>query len=116
MAVGTASGGSCYATQAEAARMFCSSLGGVSSAGVVTCADVANVSTTAGGPVTASLTFRTQPSSGAATSVVSPVQFQRCETYGLDYWAPAQALWIAAVILIATSRSVIKRFFVHNAA
>ena len=116
MATGTASGGSCYETQADAARMFCSGFGGVTGAGVVTCSDVAGVSTVAGGPVSASLTFRTQPTSGPATSVVGAVQFQRCETYGLDYWAPYQAAWIALVLVIATGRTVIKRFFVHNAA
>lgn len=63
------------------------------------------------------MSLRLYPSGSATqTSTTVGVRLQACETYGLDYWAPAQALWIAAVILIATSRSVIKRFFVHNAA
>lgn len=97
--------------------MWCSSHTGVSSAGSIVCLSYTGASSSVGGEVVANMGLRLYPSGSATqTNTTVGVRLQACETYGLDYWAPAQGLWIAAVILIATSRSVIKRFFVHNAA
>lgn len=120
MAEGTAFGGQCYATQLEAANMWCSSVVGVTSSGALSCVSPGTnpaPSSLVGGQIGVRPRMRFQPAAGGATQEYDGSTILRaCETYGLDYWAPAQALWIAAVILIATSRSVIKRFFVHNAA
>lgn len=116
MATGTAFGGQCYATQAEAVAMWCSSIAGVSSAGVMSCRSTSVVSSSTGGAVSFQATIRTQPQTGSHVDVVTLAGAQACETYGLDYWAPYQAAWIALVLVIATGRTVIKRFFVHHAA
>lgn len=117
MATGTASGGECYATQLQAGTMWCSSHSGVSSAGSVVCLNpAAGLSSVAGGEVVATMNLRLYPSgSTAQTNTAVGVRLLACETYGLDYWAPYQAAFIAALIAITAGKLVIKRLFSHSA-
>lgn len=117
MATGTAFGGQCYATSAEAAAMWCSAHGGVTSAGSVVCITTTGFSSSSGGEVSGVASLRLYPSgSTAQTNTSVGFRLQACETYGLDYWAPYQAAWIALVLVIASGRTVIKRFFTHQSA
>jgi hypothetical protein len=109
MAEGTAQGGACWSTQAEAAAMFCSAVGGTASSGTRSCVGVSEgPSATAGGPLTFSYTLRVD---GAAASDAAVAGYlPGCETYGVDYWAPVLSLFALALIALACAKFVARPF------
>ena len=97
--------------------MWCSSAYQVTGSAVVFCTAPGSSSSTVGGSFVLSSQMRSIPLGGGnATDTTVAHRLQACETYGLDYWAPYQAAWIALVLVIATGRTVIKRFLTHQAA
>lgn len=110
MAEGTAHGGSCYSTQAEAATYLCSSLQGISSAGAVSCVGVTGASPSFGGGGSVSLTLRTS-SGGTSTDQSVGVPLLSCETYGIDYWEPYIGAWVLACLAVIGAKMVYSRIF-----
>lgn len=89
--------------------MLCSSLFGVTDAGVQSCVGVVGASSVGGGgPVT--LTMRTVNGRTLVDSSY-PVQLMSCETYGLDYWQPFLAAWVLAAVAIVAARMAYERIF-----
>lgn len=115
---GTAFGGTCYASQAEAAAMWCSATSGTVSGGVLSCQAVTTtLSSTTGGLATFTWTKRFVPTSGTATSVaVTGQQLPSCEPYDFAYFSPLLASFIAAAVAILCARWLHKLFAVDKEA
>lgn len=115
---GTAFGGTCYASQAEAAAMWCSATSGTVSGGVLSCQAVKTaLPTTAGGPATFTWTKRFVPSSGTATSAdVNGQNLPGCEPYDFEYFSPLLGAFIAASVAILCARWLHKLFAVDKEA
>lgn len=110
MALGTAHGAQCYATQAEASAMACSALNGVSAAGAVSCVGVAGASSSSGGGASVTFTVRTLGQAGVIDASM-PVELMGCETYGVDYWQPLLGAWVGAAIAIVAAKMAYQRIF-----
>lgn len=114
MSIGTAAVGRCFSTQAEAASVYCSSVAGVTSAGVVSCSGStgsAALSTTAGGNVVYPWVMSTQPTTGAPVTVETSTILHACETYDVTYWSPSIAAWVTALVFILAAKLVGQRVF-----
>lgn len=111
MALGTLHASTCYNTQAEAAAMLCSSLRGVSSAGVVSCVGVSGVSATDGGSSPVTVTLRTVTGAPRPTDAAVTLQLLGCETYGLDYHQPMIAVWVGCAVAILAAKMAYTKIF-----
>ena len=110
---GTAFGGFCYATQFEAAAMWCAALNGVTPSGVVTCSALANPlpSQVEGGASSFNWKMRVTNTSGVTTNLVIGQQLlQSCEPYDFAYYSPLLAAFTAAVVAISAGRWVYRLF------
>lgn len=112
MGLGTATGGVCYASQAEAASMWCASVNAGTSAGLLTCKSVNTaLPDTSGGLATFNWTRQTVDGGGTrTTSTVSGQQLLGCETYDVAYFEPVITAFIGALVAILCARWLINFF------
>lgn len=109
---GTAFAGTCYASQAEAAAMWCSATSGTVSTGVLSCQAITTaLSTTTGGVATFTWTKRLVPTSGTATATaVTGQQLPSCEPYDFAYFSPLLAAFITAMVAVLAARWLYRLF------
>ena len=112
MSLGTATNGVCYASQAEAAGMWCASVNAGTSAGLLTCKSVNTaLSTEGGGAATFSWTRQTVDGAGVkSTSTVSGQTLPSCETYDVAYFEPVTTAFIGALVAILCARWLVNFF------
>lgn len=96
-------GSVCYRSTAELAVAACSSINGVTSAGVVSCTSPA---------VTGTVLSYTLKTEGATTSTRAvTVDLQPCEPYDLEWWSPILAAFFLALVVILSARMVYTKVF-----
>jgi len=100
---GLSFGATCYREPAELAAAACSSISGVTAAGVVSCSSPA---------VTGNVLSYTLHTEGASTSTRAvTVDLQPCEPYDLQWWSPVLAAFFLALVTIASARMVYTKVF-----
>lgn len=97
-------GAVCYRDSAELAASACSSISGVTGAGVASCSNPAVTGTVL------TYTLRVDSASGTSTRAVT-VDLQPCEPQDIQTWAPALAAWLSALVAILCARMVVTRMF-----
>lgn len=101
---GSAHGGSCFDTLAEAAALRCSTLDGVYTSGTISCASVGTLTPGTRGGGSAVLNMRRYTNTGAATNYTQASQFVACEPYGTAYWADIWPTFITTLVVILCAR------------
>ena len=100
---GLSFGATCYRDAAVLAAAACSSIAGVTAAGVVSCSSPA---------VTGNVLSYTLRTEGASTTTRAvTVDLQPCEPYDYTFWAPVLAAFFVALVTIAASRMVYTKVF-----
>ena len=97
-------GSVCYRSSAELAAAACSSISGVTSAGVASCSSPAVTGTVL------SYTLHIESSSGTTTRPVT-VDLQPCDPQDFEYWAPVLGVWFVALVTILAVRQVYTKVF-----
>ena len=100
---GLAFGSACYRDAAELAASACSSISGVSSAGVVSCASPSVSGST--------LTYTLQIEGASSASRSVSVALQPCEPYDLQWWSPVLSAFFLALVVILCTRMVYTKVF-----
>lgn len=119
MSIGTAQGGTCFNTQLEAANQWCGDvLVEASSGSIYTCSGiVSGASATTGGVAVFKWTRRQVDAAGVTTtSQINGQGLPECETYGFDYYSPAIAAWVTALVAIVAGKMVWRHVFARESA
>lgn len=117
MGLGTSQGGKCHTTQADAANSWCGDYFASNSAGTVySCSGVVSgADPLLGGSVTFKWQRRAVDSVGGVTNMqISGQQLPECETYAYDYWSPAIAAWVAALVAVLAAKSIYRQIFARE--
>lgn len=94
----------CYRSSTELAAAACSSISGVTSAGVASCSSPAVTGTVL------SYTLRIEGSAGTTTRPVT-VDLQPCEPHDFAYWSPVLGAWFLALVTVLAARQVYTKVF-----
>jgi len=105
MAQGVALGTACYPDPQTAASVFCSGVSGLTGGGYVSCSGVSSVGSS-GFSWSRSLLNQ----DGQSSTVMVQQPFAVCETYSFEYWTPAIAAFVAAMILVRSGRLLYRVF------
>ena len=100
---GFAVGGHCYRSALEASGAYCASVGGVTSAGVVSCQSPVIVGSV--------LTYTLQSDAAKRTTRPVSVTLPKCEPFDLQQTAPVVSAWFVALVVILCARSVYTKVF-----
>jgi len=96
-------GAVCYRDTQELAAAACSSISGVSSAGVVSCS-----APSVSGNV---LTYTLNIDGASSTSRQITAQLQACEPYDIEWWSPVLAAFFVALVTILSVRMLYAKVF-----
>lgn len=105
---GLAFANACYRLPAEAAAAACSSISGVTAAGVVSCSAPSITGNTL------SYVLKTEGASSSTRTVT--LELQPCEPMDFQWWAPVLAAWFLAMVTVLCARMVYTKVFNRETA